>query len=89
MGAKGFRGRAPKMSKLFTGRGKTRPIPRVVDSSDIAAAKVVAVQQTPRTSATQAALGPRASNPAVQGKRVSSSGVRAGTYNPPGVDGNI
>lgn len=88
MGAKGFNGRAAKVTKLFTGRGKTRPIPRVVDSSDITAAKVVAIQQTPRTSPTKAALGPRPSTGGIFGSKANSS-PKAGTYNPPSVNENI
>ena len=79
----------PRMKKLFTGRGKTRPIPRVVDASDIRAAKVVNAQQTPRTSATRDVFGPRPSMGAVAGTKVAGSRAKAGTYQPPSVNDNI
>lgn len=79
----------PKITKLFTGRGKTRPIPRVVDSSDKIAARVVNVQQTPRTSATRDVFGPRPSMGAVAGSKAAGNRTKAGTYQPPSVNDNI
>ena len=81
----------PRMRKLFTGRGKTRPIPRVVDTSDREAARIVGATQTPRTSATKAAFGPRVGGVSgVLGTRVGNNGApSAGTYNPSGTHGNI
>lgn len=79
----------PKITKLFTGRGKTRPIPRIVDSSDKIAARVVNAQQTPRTSATRDVFGPRPSMGAVAGSKVAGDRTKAGTYQPPSVNDNI
>lgn len=80
----------PNMKKLFTGRGKTRPIPRVVDSSDRREIKRVSIAQTPRTSAVRGYDGPRASAPAVFGRKAGGSArTSAGTYNPPSVNDNI
>ena len=79
-----------RITKLFTGRGKTRPIPRVVDASDRLAARVTAAQQTPRSSPVQAALGPRVDAGPVLGTRVSNGkGANAGVYNPGSVNGNV
>ena len=70
------------VKKLFTGRGKTRPIPRVVDESDRRAAAELALKQ-PTTKATKNAFGPKVKAPVVFGKRVGGSSTpAAGTFNP-------
>lgn len=82
------KGARPRMTKVFTGRGKTRPIPRVVDSSDRLAARKVQIEQTPRTSPVKA-LNPRyAPSGGVLGSRVRAD-RRAGTYSPQGTSDNI
>lgn len=87
---RGFKGVRPRMTKLFTGRGKTRPIPRIVDSSDRLAARVVAVQQLPRTGPAEKAFGKHVNAAGVLGTRVSGGGkANAGVYNPGGTSDNI
>lgn len=79
----------PKMTKMFTGRGKTRPIPRIVDASQADEAKVVSAQQTPRSGPADKAFGPRPNMGPVAGSRAGSTGGRAGGYYPLGSQDNI
>lgn len=81
----------PRMRKLFTGRGKTRPIPRILDASDRLAARIVGATQQPRTSATKAAFGPRVSGTSgVLGTKVGNNGApAAGIYSPGSTTDNI
>lgn len=88
--AHGFKGVRPRITKMFTGKGKTRPIPRIVDSSDRLAARVVAAQQTPRTGPAEAAFGRHVPAAGVLGTKVSGGGrANAGVYNPIGTSDNI
>ena len=71
------------VKKLFTGKGKTRPIPRVVDESDRREIARMAATTVPSTKATQAAFGPRVKAPAVFGKAAGGAKTPAGgTFNP-------
>lgn len=88
-GNKGFKGHAARIKPLFQGLGKTRPIPRIVDASDRLAARVVQVQQTPRTSPVKAAFSSVSPNPTA-GRKISGGGkANGGVYLPPGVSDNI
>ena len=69
------------VKKLYTGRGKTRPIPQVVDESDRREVRRMAATTVPSTKATQNAFGPRVSAPTVFGKKVASN-PKGGTFNP-------
>jgi hypothetical protein len=78
------------VKKLYTGRGKTRPIPRIVDESDRREIARMAATTVPTTKATQKAFGPRVSAPAVFGKPASGSKTpRGGTYNPTDLDSTL
>lgn len=71
------------VKKLFTGRGKTRPIPIIVDESDKREIRRMAVTTVPSTKATQAAFGPRPQAPAVFGTKAAGSKTPAGgVFNP-------
>jgi hypothetical protein len=67
----------------YTGKGKTRPIPQVIDESDRRAVRKMAATTVPKTKATQNAFGPRPSAPAVFGKPAGGAKTPAGgTFNP-------
>ena len=76
------------VKKLFTGRGKTRPIPRVVDESDRRAIAAMASQQ-PTTKATSKAFGPRVKAPTVFGKKTGASTPAGGKFNPTDLDSTM
>jgi hypothetical protein len=78
------------VKKLFTGRGKTRPIPRVIDESDRREIARMAATTVPTTKATQKSFGPRVSAPTVFGKKASGAKTPAGgTYNPTDLDSTL
>lgn len=83
------KGARARITKIFTGRNvATRPIPRIVDSSDRLAARKVQVEQTPRTSPVKA-LNPRyAAGGGVLGSKVRGD-KGAGTYSPLGTSDNL
>ena len=52
--------RSPQMTKMYDGRNvTTRPIPVVIDSSDLLAIRVAAANFRPKTFAVKMASGPR------------------------------
>lgn len=72
----------PKMTKLFTGRGKTRPIPLPEYESDRRASLAAANDQRPKGKATRMPSGPRVGGTdAVFGTKIAST-PRAGVYDP-------
>lgn len=81
-------GVAPKMSKMYDGRNvATRPIPLVVESSDVLAARAAAADQRPKAQNVNMPSGPRPKMDAttVFGKKISSPGDAANSgavYNP-------
>lgn len=78
------------VKKLFTGRGKTRPIPRIVDESDRREIARMAATTVPTNKATSKSFGPRVSAPVVFGRRVGGSKTPAGgTFNPTDLDSTL
>lgn len=80
----------PRMTKLFDGRNMaTRPIPVIHDTSDDRAIAASAADQRPKGENVNMPSGPRPKAGKVLGKKISGGGkVRAGVYNPPGVETN-
>lgn len=81
-------GVSPNMHKMFDGRNiATRPIPVIMDSSDMLAIKVAAANQRPKAYAVKMASGPRPKGTDVVFGTVISGGAFAGkvsfgTFNP-------
>lgn len=70
----------PRVSKLFTGRGKTRPIPVIFDESENRAGKAAAADQKPLGEYVNMPSGPRAKS-GIFGRKIGGGGkVRAGKY---------
>jgi hypothetical protein len=75
----------PNMHKMFDGRNiATRPIPVIIDSSDLLAIRVAAANFRPKTYAVKMASGPRPKGTdVVFGTQVAGGAKLAmGTFNP-------
>lgn len=79
----------PRMSKMYDGRNvATRPIPIVVESSDMLAINAAAADQRPKAANVNMPSGPRPKMDAtaVFGKKIASPGDNGGstgaTFNP-------
>lgn len=80
----------PKMHKLFTGRGKTRSIPLIVDSSEKRAIAAAAADQRPKGKAVNFPQGPRVGGVNdVFGTKVGTGGFKGGVTNPSGLNETI
>jgi len=83
---------AKRMKKMYDGRNvATRPIPVIVDESERRAIAAAASDSKPLGDVVQMPSGPRAkaAGSGVLGKPVRGGArIKAGNYNPIGVDGN-
>ena len=74
----------PKMSKMYDGKGATRPIPIIVDSSEARAIAAAAADSKPLVEVVNMPSAPRVTGAtAVFGTQVTgATRVRGGVYNP-------
>jgi hypothetical protein len=71
----------PRVKKMFTGRGKTRDIPVITDTSDLRAIKAAAADQKPKGQYVNMPSGPRPKGQGALGKKIGATKVRGGVYN--------
>lgn len=77
-------GRRPTMRKMYDGKGATRPIPVIVDTSDLRAIAAAAADQRPKVGVVNMPMGQKnIGSPAIFGTKVNgSTRVSGGVYNP-------
>ena len=76
-------GTRPTMRKMFDGKGKTRPIPVIVDTSELRAIAAAAADSTPKLAAVNWPTTPRVGPSVVFGTKVTgATRVAGGIYNP-------